>query len=45
MTEILLGADTQGAHEALAEDRLDVGSLRLLQPYQPSLSASWLFQR
>ena len=35
----------QGVHEALAEDRLDVRSLRLLQPYQPSLSASWLFQR
>jgi lycopene cyclase CruP len=40
-----LPAHAQGVHEALTEDRLDVRSLRMLQPYQPSLSASWLFQR
>lgn len=36
---------SDGISEALAADRLDRGALALLQPYQPSLSASWLFQR
>jgi len=34
-----------GVGEALQDDRLDRRSLGLLQPYQPSLSAAWLFQR
>lgn len=36
---------TVGIHEALAVDALDAESLRLLQPYQPSLSVTWLFQK
>ena len=36
---------TDGISETLAIDRLDRSALALLQPYQPSLSASWLFQR
>ena len=35
----------EGVHEALAGDRLRRRDLAWLQPYQPSLSASWLFQR
>jgi lycopene cyclase CruP len=35
----------QGIHEALEEDLLDAASLGLLQPYQPNLSVTWLFQR
>ena len=34
-----------GVDDALTEDRLRKGDLALLQPYQPSLSAAWLFQR
>lgn len=34
-----------GVDDALHEDRLSKGDLGLLQPYQPSLSAAWLFQR
>ncbi|GLC52765.1 hypothetical protein PLESTB_000665700 [Pleodorina starrii] len=40
-----LGRLTRGLNQALAEDRLARGDLSWLQPYQPSLSASWLFQR
>jgi lycopene cyclase CruP len=34
-----------GVNDALGCDRLRRGDLALLQPYQPSLSAAWLFQR
>jgi hypothetical protein len=34
-----------GVDDALRCGRLDKGDLALLQPYQPSLSAAWLFQR
>ncbi|GIL61770.1 hypothetical protein Vafri_16159, partial [Volvox africanus] len=40
-----LGRLTRGLDQALAEDRLTRGDLNWLLPYQPSLSASWLFQR
>ncbi len=36
---------TNGIHDALASDALDRTSLALLQPYQPSLSVTWLFQK
>ena len=36
---------TEGIHEALAADLLDSQSLGLLQPYQPNLSVTWLFQK
>jgi lycopene cyclase CruP len=36
---------SQGIHEALQTDLLDRRSLALLQPYQPNLSVTWLFQR
>lgn len=36
---------SQGIHEALENDCLDRSSLALLQPYQPNLSVTWLFQR
>jgi lycopene cyclase CruP len=36
---------TLGIHEALASDSLGKNSLALLQPYQPNLSVTWLFQR
>lgn len=36
---------TLGIHEALASDVLDQPALSLLQPYQPNLSVTWLFQR
>ena len=36
---------TQGIHEALEADLLDSQSLGLLQPYQPNLSVTWLFQK
>jgi lycopene cyclase CruP len=36
---------TVGIHEALTSDCLDKNSLALLQPYQPNLSVTWLFQR
>lgn len=35
----------QGIAEALQWDALDRDSLRLLQPYQPNLSVTWLFQQ
>lgn len=36
---------TQGIHEALENDLLQQKNLALLQPYQPSISVTWLFQR
>ena len=36
---------TFGIHEALQTDQLSAKALALLQPYQPSLSVTWLFQR
>jgi lycopene cyclase CruP len=36
---------TTGIHEALQSNALDRQALSLLQPYQPSLSVTWLFQR
>ncbi|BAZ21031.1 hypothetical protein NIES4073_19090 [Kalymmatonema gypsitolerans NIES-4073] len=36
---------TFGVHEALQTDQLSTNALALLQPYQPSLAVTWLFQR
>ncbi len=36
---------TAGLQEALSIDRLDQESLALLQPYQPNVSVTWMFQR
>jgi lycopene cyclase CruP len=36
---------TKGIDAALTIDRLDRQALGLLQPYQPNLSVTWLFQR
>ncbi|WP_353930226.1 FAD-dependent oxidoreductase [Okeanomitos corallinicola TIOX110] len=36
---------TFGIEEALKTDQLSFSSLALLQPYQPSLSVTWLFQK
>lgn len=36
---------TTGIHEALQSDRLSENALGLLQPYQPNLAVTWLFQR
>ncbi|MGJ3247457.1 MAG: FAD-dependent oxidoreductase [Elainellaceae cyanobacterium] len=36
---------TYGVHDALQTDQLNQGALALLQPYQPNLSVTWLFQR
>ncbi|NJO52765.1 MAG: FAD-binding oxidoreductase, partial [Leptolyngbyaceae cyanobacterium RM2_2_4] len=36
---------TEGIDHALQADLLDRAALSLLQPYQPSLSVTWLFQR
>jgi lycopene cyclase CruP len=36
---------TLGIEEALKTDQLSVQSLAILQPYQPSLSVTWLFQK
>lgn len=36
---------TQGIHEALEVEALDQRSLGWLQPYQPNLSVTWLFQK
>ncbi|MGF1538513.1 MAG: FAD-dependent oxidoreductase [Elainellaceae cyanobacterium] len=36
---------THGVSEALAADALDQKAIALLQPYQPSLSVTWLFQQ
>ncbi|CAO2201861.1 unnamed protein product [Urochloa humidicola] len=40
-----LGRLSNGIYEAVEGDFLDTHSLRLLNPYMPNLSASWLFQR
>ncbi|XP_071679683.1 uncharacterized protein [Lolium perenne] len=40
-----LGRLSNGVYEAVSGDFLDAHSLRLLNPYMPNLSASWLFQR
>lgn len=36
---------TSGIHEALQTDQVSSQALALLQPYQPSLTVTWLFQR
>jgi len=36
---------TVGIHEALQTDQLSSQALKLLQPYQPNLSVTWLFQQ
>jgi len=36
---------SEGIHEALTADVLDRNSLNLLQPYQPNLAVTWLFQK
>jgi lycopene cyclase CruP len=36
---------TFGVEEALQSNQLSAKSLALLQPYQPSLSVTWLFQK
>jgi lycopene cyclase CruP len=36
---------TQGIDEALTLDRLNTKDLALLQPYQPNISVTWLFQQ
>ncbi|KAL4539049.1 hypothetical protein Ndes2526B_g02686 [Nannochloris sp. 'desiccata'] len=36
---------TRGVDQALTENKLTKGYLSWLQPYQPSLSVAWLFQR
>ena len=36
---------TGGIHEALQSNTLQRGALALLQPYQPNLAVTWLFQR
>jgi lycopene cyclase CruP len=36
---------TYGIEEALQTNQLSVSALNLLQPYQPSLSVTWLFQK
>ncbi|KAI5002008.1 hypothetical protein ZWY2020_026658 [Hordeum vulgare] len=40
-----LGRLSNGVYEAVSGDFLDAQSLKLLNPYMPNLSASWLFQR
>ncbi|HEY9763122.1 MAG TPA: FAD-binding oxidoreductase [Trichocoleus sp.] len=36
---------THGIHEALQQDCLEASALSCLQPYQPNLSVTWLFQK
>ncbi len=36
---------TEGIHECLTQDFLTASDLRSLQPYQPNLSVTWLFQK
>jgi lycopene cyclase CruP len=36
---------SQGVNQALQADALNARSLALLQPYQPNLSVTWLFQK
>jgi len=40
-----LGRLTLGIDEALKVDALEASSLALLQPYQPNISVTWLFQQ
>lgn len=40
-----LGRLSGGINDALATDTLSAGALQLLQPYQPNISVTWLFQR
>jgi lycopene cyclase CruP len=40
-----LGRLTEGVQDALNSNTLSVNDLALLQPYQPNLSVTWLFQR
>lgn len=40
-----VGRLTDGVSDSLTGDRLDRRSLSAVQPYMPSLSAAWLFQR
>lgn len=40
-----IGRLSNGVHRALCAGRLARGDLAMLQPYQPSLSCAWLFQR
>ena len=35
----------QGIHESLAQRQLNQAALALLQPYQPNLAVTWLFQK
>jgi lycopene cyclase CruP len=34
-----------GIHEAIESDQLNQNALKLLQPYQPNISVTWMFQR
>ncbi len=34
-----------GVHEALQSDQLSQNALKILQPYQPSIAVTWMFQR
>lgn len=36
---------SNGVHEALQSDQLSQNALKLLQPYQPSIAVTWMFQR
>ncbi|MEM8604410.1 MAG: FAD-binding oxidoreductase, partial [Cyanobacteria bacterium P01_H01_bin.121] len=36
---------TDGLNDALQQDYLDRDALKLLQPYQPNIAVTWLFQR
>lgn len=36
---------TNGIHEALSTEQLSSSALALLQPYQPNLAVTWLFQK
>ena len=36
---------TQGISEALSSDQLERSTLALLQPYQPNIAVTWLFQK
>jgi lycopene cyclase CruP len=36
---------TQGISEALSSDQLEQSNLALLQPYQPNIAVTWLFQK
>jgi lycopene cyclase CruP len=36
---------TLGIHEALDADQLSASNLALLQPYQPNITVTWLFQK